>query len=178
MPLLASIALTFILGVLPAPGAAAATFAASSPVFANGGVIPQAYTCDGAGSPPPVRWTRPPSGTTSIVVLMETVPGPPRPGEAALTGGDYSWTQFDIPASARSTTARMAGITGHNSHNGELAYAPPCSQGPGEHVYTITVLALKHRIGVTSAASADAIASAARRWAIASASFTGTVTRS
>jgi phosphatidylethanolamine-binding protein (PEBP) family uncharacterized protein len=38
--------------------------------------------------------------------------------------------------------AKNIGIWGHNSLNKTLAYSPPCSQGPGEKSYVITIYAL------------------------------------
>lgn len=150
----------------------------SSPDFSAGGTLPVNFTCDGAGEPPIVRWSTPPTGTKSFMVLMETEPGPPRPGDPPTNSGDYSWTLYDIPAKVRST-AKKQGVTGHNSHNPELAYAPPCSQGPGEHTYTITVYALSRRLKVSAAsANGDALKALAGTITLESASITTVATRS
>lgn len=156
----------------------AADFTVSSPEFASGGQMPVTTTCDGGGVAPVIQWSAPPRGTKSLVLLMETEPGPPRPGEVQTGGGDYSWTIFDIPATTRSTKARTSGRIGHNSHNPSLAYAPPCSQGPGEHTYTITVLALSRKLGLApGGVTGDVLKVAAAPITLASASIEGKVTR-
>jgi len=172
-----------ITAALPSPAQAATLLhratdlTVSSPDFTMGGTLPVKFTCDGAGEPPVVRWSTPPTGTKSFMVLMETEPGPPRPGDPPTTSGDYSWTLYDIPAKVRST-AKKQGVTGHNSHNPELAYAPPCSQGPGEHTYTITVYALSRRLKVSAAsANGDALKALAGTITLESASITTVATR-
>ena len=159
--------------------ATAGRFTISSPDVSGDGALALSATCDGAGLPPTVRWHRLPSGTVSLLLLMDTEPGPPRPGEPTNSGGDYSWTLYDVPATARSTASRRHGLTGHNSHNPELAYAPPCSQGPGLHSYTITVYALSARLGVTPArATGDRLRARARGLILGTATLTVTATRS
>lgn len=150
----------------------------NSPDFSAGGSLPTAATCDGAGRPPVIRWSTPPAGTKSMLIVMETEPGPPRPGDPQDTVGDYSWTLYNIPAKVRST-ARNPGTTGHNSHNPDLAYAPPCSQGPGAHTYTITVYALSQRLKVPAdGATGDLLKAQAAALTRASGSITAVVTRS
>jgi phosphatidylethanolamine-binding protein (PEBP) family uncharacterized protein len=59
---------------------------------------------------------------------------------------DVHWyyVLFDIPANVSSLSKNSAGVgkLGNNSVNGKNEYAPPCSKGPGEKVYTYTIYAL------------------------------------
>lgn len=67
---------------------------------------------------------------------MDHQPGP----------GDWHWywTLWNIDASTNELPADSNGdaIVGTNSVNGELAYTPPCSKGPGAKAYSITIYAL------------------------------------
>ena len=85
---------------------AAAHFALSSPAIPNGGTIPRRYTCDGAGTSPPLRWTAPPAPT---VRLRLTVVDPDAPG-----GHFVHWQATRIPARAGSVaTVRPSAGRGH-----------------------------------------------------------------
>lgn len=69
-------------------------------------------------------------------LAMHHIPGP----------GDthWYWVVYDIPPTTLSVDAGATnfGTFGTNSVNDERVYAPPCSKGPGEKLYTITVYAL------------------------------------
>ena len=43
----------------------------TSPAFENGGSIPRANTCDGAGSPPTIRWTAVPASAKAVAVVVD-----------------------------------------------------------------------------------------------------------
>jgi phosphatidylethanolamine-binding protein (PEBP) family uncharacterized protein len=106
---------------------------------AVGGTLPTTYTCDGAGQSPPLAWSGAPSGTGVYVILMSTIPvsGPAK----------YNWVLYDIPAATNSIAAGTTGegTLGFADDGAGLAYAPPCSQGPGTKLYTFTVYALSGR---------------------------------
>ena len=116
--------------------ASTATFTVSSPAMQDGGTLPVDFTCDGAAVSPPLAWSTPPAGTTSLAIVMHHVPGP----------GDthWYWVLYDIPASVTAVArgATDVGVFGTNSVNGDVAYTPPCSKGPGAKTYTLTVYAL------------------------------------
>lgn len=100
------------------------------------GTMPIAFTCDGQSKSPSVAWTAGPAGTVGYAIAMHHVPGP----------GDthWYWVVYNIPATTLSVAAGQAsiGTLGTNSVNANLAYAPPCSKGPGAKMYTISVYAL------------------------------------
>ena len=56
----------------------------------------------------------------------------------------WYWVLYNIPADITSLAKNTTGIgtLGNNSVNGNTAYAPPCSQGPGDKIYIYTVYAL------------------------------------
>jgi len=111
-------------------------FTLSSPVIQDDGILPIDYTCDGSSISPPLSWSNAPVGTTNFAVLMDHQPGE----------GDWHWywTLWSIEADTSELAANSNGdaVVGSNSVNNQLAYAPPCSQGPGEKSYDITIFAL------------------------------------
>lgn len=112
------------------------TFTVISSAFTNNGILPKKYTCDSLGISPPLSWANAPAGTTSFAVTMHTVPPTP-PNHAYIV-------IFNIPTSVTSLQENTSGIGtwGINSVNGQQKYTPPCSQGPGAKIYTLTVYAL------------------------------------
>ena len=103
----------------------------SSPDFVDGGKFPQNFTCDGAGVSPSLRWNNIPSGTKSLVLIMDTIPGPLRPGEVDI-GRHFYLTLYNIPITTSSLQAGKVdvGALGQNFQGKNLGYTPPCSQGP------------------------------------------------
>lgn len=111
-----------------------ASFALTSTAFADGGRIASAYTCDGAGTVPPLAWTDPPSGTVEYALTLTT---------AALDGTKYNWVLYRIPASVSSVVdGTSVGVSGVSTDGPDLRYYAPCSTGPGDKVYTFTLHAL------------------------------------
>jgi phosphatidylethanolamine-binding protein (PEBP) family uncharacterized protein len=112
------------------------SFTLSSPDVNEAGMLPTEYTCDGANATLPLTWSGAPAETESFAVVMHHVPGQ----------GDthWYWVLYDIPADVTGLSKNSTGIgtLGSNSVNGNTAYAPPCSQGPGEKEYVYTVYAL------------------------------------
>ena len=51
-------------------------FTLSSPAFAQGAWIPQQYAKEGKDLSPPLRWTDPPEGTKSLVLVCEDPDAP------------------------------------------------------------------------------------------------------
>ncbi|MFO1184399.1 MAG: YbhB/YbcL family Raf kinase inhibitor-like protein [Bauldia sp.] len=107
----------------------------TSPAVATGGLLPKTYTCDGPGVSPPLAWNGAPRGTRSFAVLMDSH----APDEI-----HWYWIGYDIPAETRALPEanQAIGKAAGNSVNRQLAYAPPCSKGPGLKAYAITLFAL------------------------------------
>lgn len=114
--------------------AAPARMIVTSPVFTDGGTLPARFTCDGAGVSPPLAWSGTPPGTAELALLMTTM---------APDGLKWNWVLYHLPAATTSLTeATTLGTAGRTSDGPQLAYAPPCSQGPGPKTYTFTIHAL------------------------------------
>ena len=111
-------------------------FSLSSDVGINGGVLSTEYTCDGAGVSPELSWSNIPTGTKEFAVIMSTIP---------VDGSTkWGWVLYGIPGTTTSLIKNNStvGIKGVGSHGSSLGYQPPCSQGPGDKVYTFSVYAL------------------------------------
>ena len=122
----------------PPPDAApdaAPIFTFTSPAFEDGGDLPAVYTCDGAGHSPPLAWGGVPAGTQELALLMTTL---------ALDGLKWNWVLYHLPPDSTGLAEDEHGIgtAGRTSDGPQLAYAPPCSQGPGAKQYTFTLYAL------------------------------------
>jgi phosphatidylethanolamine-binding protein (PEBP) family uncharacterized protein len=112
------------------------TFTLISDTGGDGGILPTEYTCDGAGISPALSWSNIPAGTKEFAVIMSTIP---------VDGGTkWGWVLYGIPTTITSLSKASSGVgvSGVGSHGSSLGYQPPCSQGPGDKVYTFTVYAL------------------------------------
>ena len=118
------------------PRAANAFLFSSSGVGANG-LLDAKFTCDGESFSPPFQWSDLPAGTKSLALTMHHIP---RPGAEEHV---YIVT-WNIPATTKSLDAgqKNVGVWGVNTVNGRAQYAPPCSKGPGEKIYVVTLYAL------------------------------------
>ena len=130
-------------GTLAAAGCASTTaatgassdFSLTSAAFQDGGTLPVVYACDGAGHSPPLAWSGAPAGTVQFAMLMTTL---------ANDGLKWNWVMYGIPASAAALAESTSGVGtfGLTSDGPNLAYSPPCSQGPGAKIYTFTLYSL------------------------------------
>lgn len=118
--------------------------------FGSDGKLPITFTCDGAGTSPGFTWSGAPDGTKSLVLIMDTVPGPPRPGETD-SGIHYYLTLYNIPSNTTSIASgnTAVGTLGRNFKENSPGYTPPCSQGPGVKSYTVTLYALSSLISIS-----------------------------
>ena len=111
------------------------SFSLTSDVGVDGGTLPADYTCDGTGSSPALSWSNAPAGTKEFALMMTTLPGD---GTTK-----WSWVLYGIPATTTSLTKNSSGVGILGvSHRSTMAYEPPCSQGPGAKLYTLTLYAL------------------------------------
>lgn len=150
------------------------TFTLTSSEVTEGGALPKEFTCDGVSATLPLSWNDAPEGTKSFAVVMHHIPGP----------GDshWYWVVYNIPADVTSLEKNVTGIgtLGNNSVNGETKYAPPCSKGPGEKVYTYTVYALSAEPQISIPANEvtrDVLLNAIKNITLASAALNVTYTR-
>ena len=167
--------LTTAAAVTTTAGSIAKTsFALSSPDMTAGGAMPVAFTCDGQSLSPSLSWTSGPTGTVGYAIAMHHSPGP----------GDthWYWVVYNIPSTTTKVAAGASapGTLGTNSVNSQLAYAPPCSKGPGIKTYTYTVYALSAAPSFTAGTkvSRDVLLAAISNITLASSSLDVTYDRS
>ena len=145
----------------------------TSSAFVDGGSLPIEYTCDGAAHSPPLAWSGAPAGTVGYAVIMHHVPND---GVA-----HWYWVLFGMAASVNHLTANVTppATVGTNSVNRDLAYAPPCSKGPGPKNYVFTVYALGAQPTIASgtAVSRDVLLAAITGHVLAKKTLTVTYSR-
>ena len=129
----------------------------SSPDFKDGVTLPKDFTCDGKGISPSLGWSNVPSNTESLVLIMDTTPGPLRPGEEDI-GKHFYLTVFNLPKTATSISAGATnvGTLGQNFQGKTFGYTPPCSQGPGAKKYSIFLYALSSKLTLTPQEATEA----------------------
>ncbi|MBL8080949.1 MAG: YbhB/YbcL family Raf kinase inhibitor-like protein [Anaerolineales bacterium] len=156
------------------PTSSNGTFLLTSSEVKEGGALPKEFTCDGSSATLPLAWSGAPEGAKSFAVIMHHVPGP----------GDthWYWVLYKIPSNITGLEKNSTGIgvLGNNSVNAETKYAPPCSKGPGEKVYTYTVYALSAEPTFSvpaSDVSRDVLLNAIKDITLASAALHVTYTR-
>ena len=125
--------------------------------FVNNGNLPKDFTCDGSGISPSLNWSNVPKNAQSLLLLMDTVPGPLRPGEEDI-GNHYYLNIFNIPVTTNSiaSNATNIGTLGKN-FQGKIGYTPPCSQGPGSKIYNIYLFALSEKLSINSSEATGAL---------------------
>jgi phosphatidylethanolamine-binding protein (PEBP) family uncharacterized protein len=93
----------------------------------------------------------------------------------------WYWVLYDMPATVDHIDAGVnpTAKVGTNSVNNQLAYAPPCSKGPGAKIYTLTVYALsaQPKLSNPSAVSRDVLLSSLTGLILAEAHLDVTYTR-
>lgn len=112
------------------------SFLLTSDAGADGSTMSVEYTCDGTASSPALSWSGAPSGTKEFALMITTLP---------VDGATrWNWVLYGIPGITTSLVkdSSAVGTVGTGSHGTVMTYDPPCPQGPGAKIYTITVYAL------------------------------------
>ncbi|MGZ0147496.1 YbhB/YbcL family Raf kinase inhibitor-like protein [Kribbella sp. WER1] len=106
----------------------------TSTAFRDGGAIPRRYTCDGAGTSPPLAWTGTPADAKALAIVVDDPDAP--------NGTFTHWVVLDLAPDTTSLTegAAPAGKQADNSA-GKPSYFGPCPPS-GTHHYRFTVYAL------------------------------------
>jgi Raf kinase inhibitor-like YbhB/YbcL family protein len=152
--------------------AAARTLDVTSPAFTDGGMLPLAYTADGASGAPRIEWSNLPPGTKSIAVVLEDPDAP--------YGRPFvHWLVYDLPPTENALDGPPAyGREGKNSmlEIGYKAAAPPA--GHGLHHYHFQVFALSTALGLDDGAGRSALLEAMQGHVIAWGEIVATYERS
>ena len=143
----------------------------TSPAFAEGGMIPPKYTCDGADVSPPLSWTGVPEGAISFVLICEDLDAP--------MGTWVHWVLYDLPAAVHGLpehvpaegqpkTGGRQGMTDFR----RIGYGGPCPPG-GTHRYFFKLLALGRMLGLPAGQTQKQVERAIRGDALAEARLMG-----
>ena len=112
----------------------------SSPVFTNGGGIPDKHTGTGADISPALSFSDLPDGTASLAIICHDPDAPlVKPG----TYGFVHWVLYGIPGSADGLPEDVADYTCGVNDFGNAGYGGPMPPtGHGTHHYFFWLLAL------------------------------------
>jgi len=108
-------------------------------------ILPQRYTCHGAGINPPLDWSGAPADTKSLALIVDDSSAPITPFIYWLVF-DIQPGTTDIQEDALPTGARQALNSAHTA-----AYDPPCPVGHS-HWYRFTVYALNRTLNLPNGA--------------------------
>lgn len=157
----------------PSPGSG---LAVASAAFVDGSAIPAEYTCDGAGSSPPLSWSVTPRGTAAYALIMQDTDAP---------GGAFThWLLLDLPASVTSLpqgvpAGQRPAVGGVQAQNdaGVTGYGGPCPPAGPPHHYRFTVYALDRPLGLVPVPSKGAALNAMQGHILAQGTLVGTYQR-
>lgn len=143
----------------------------TSDAFQDGQPIPVQFTCDGTDQTPTLRWSDPPQGTKSFVLVIDDPDAP--------SGTFRHWGVYDIPASARSIGGGQRIGSDVTNDFGKSGYNGPCPpKGHGPHHYHFKLFALDaDRLGLPSNAKVVDVENAANRHVLAKGEMIGTYER-
>lgn len=142
-----------------------------SPAFANGGMIPSVYTCEGADKAPLLEWSGAPAGVKSFALIVDD-PDAPDPKAPKMTY--VHWVLYDIPAATARLDAQMppGAREGLNDWK-RTGYGGPCPP-IGRHRYFFKLYALDTMLGDLGKATKATVEAAMRGHVIAQAELMGT----
>jgi Raf kinase inhibitor-like YbhB/YbcL family protein len=115
--------------------------------YRDGQEIPAKHTCQGADISPALAWSKIPSGTRSLALVVDD---PDAPDPAAPQRVWVHWVIYDLPASATSIGEGATGLppgarTGKNDW-GKVGWGGPCPP-KGRHRYFHKLYALDVVLG-------------------------------
>ncbi len=138
------------------PNKEAAKLTMSTPAFNKGEAIPDKYSCKGNNVSPPLNWTEPPSGTETLVLILDDPDAP---------GGVFThWIVMNIPADVRELAEaayrELPGNALHGKNDFAVnSYRGPCPPyGPAHH-YQFTLYALDTTLDLPPGASKSKVMS-------------------
>jgi Raf kinase inhibitor-like YbhB/YbcL family protein len=122
----------------------------TSSAFAEGGMIPLKYTCDGQDISPPLEWDAVPEGTKSIALISEDPDAP--------MGTWVHWVIFGLPAETRKLEENIPpdktlpnGARQGTTDFGRIGYGGPCPPS-GTHRYYFKIYALDTELDLAAGA--------------------------
>ncbi|MGC9323753.1 MAG: YbhB/YbcL family Raf kinase inhibitor-like protein [Desulfomonilia bacterium] len=147
----------------------------TSPDFAQGGMIPSEYTCDGDDVSPPLSISGIPDGTKSITLICDDP-------DAPIGTWDH-WVYYNIPPDTVSLPKNIGpdehpsqgGIQGKNDFR-KIGYGGPCPPF-GTHRYFFRLYALDTLLDLPNGAKKKQVLKAIEGHVLAQAELMGTYKR-
>lgn len=147
----------------------------TSKAFAEGGIIPSKYTCDGANISPPIAWSGMPERTKSLALISDD-PDAPR-------GTWVHWVIYDIPANTNELPEHVPTVKtlpngakqGTNDFH-RIGYGGPCPPS-GTHRYYFKLYALDTKIDLEPGATKEELVRAMQGHILAEGQLMGKYSR-
>ncbi len=147
----------------------------NSAAFAEGGMIPKKYTCDGDDVSPPLTWIDVPAGAKSLALIGDDPDAP--------VGTWVHWVVFNLPTTTGGLPEGVraekqlagGGLQGTNSWK-RVGYGGPCPPG-GTHRYFFRLYALDVALTLGNNATAKDVQAALKGHVLAEAQTMGRYTR-
>jgi Raf kinase inhibitor-like YbhB/YbcL family protein len=116
----------------------------TSAAFSTGGPIAAKYTCDGAGTSPPLQWNGVPHGTSEVFLLAIDLTG--------SAGDEVQWAVAGIPPTTTSIPegALPAGAVAGRNSAGKIGWGGVCGAKGQLHHVGFLLYALDHKLGLKS----------------------------
>jgi len=143
----------------------------TSTAFANEGMIPRRFTCDGEDISPPLSWKGLPGGTKSLALIADDPDAPRKTW--------VHWVVYNLPADSGglpenvSPEKTLAGGGKQGTTDfGRIGYGGPCPPS-GTHRYFFKLYALDAEIGLAPGATKEELLQAMAGHVLAEAQLMG-----
>ncbi len=144
----------------------------TSPVFTDGGLIPEKFTCDADNVSPELHIENVPEGTESLILVMDDPDIPESVKTARGIEKFNHWAVYNIPKDTNVIPeGALIGTAGLNGR-GEAKYTGPCPPDR-EHRYFFRLYAVTGTLNFIKAPTLDEIETAGQGMAIASTTLMG-----
>jgi hypothetical protein len=148
----------------------------TSVAFTEGRAIPVKYTCSGADSSPPLKWSGAPPGTKSFALIADDPDAP---------GGTWThWVVCDMPAVVKELAedtpkSQFLGNGGRQGMNDfhRPGYGGPCPPPGKAHRYFFKIYALDTMLGLPTGANKQDVLSRMQGHLLAQGQIMGTFER-
>ena len=149
------------------------TIKLSSAAFPYNGSIPTAHTCEGANTPPPLKWSGVPDEAKSLALIVDD---PDAPDPKAPKRTYVHWVLYDILPTTSvlgDSESPPHGAREGLNDEGDRSYTGPCPP-IGRHRYFFKLFALDTMLGDLGNATKDVVERAMRDHVIAHGELVGT----
>ncbi|HEV3226531.1 MAG TPA: YbhB/YbcL family Raf kinase inhibitor-like protein [Acidimicrobiales bacterium] len=126
-------------------GTVAAPLTLTSSAFGSGEPIPKQFTCDGAGTSPPLAWGAVPQGTVELAIVVTD----------ADANGFVHWAIGGLDTSVQALAAGAVpdGAVEAKNDAGTTGWSGPCPPKGSAHHYVFTLYALTRPSGLAAGVS-------------------------